>query len=58
VLRLTAVHADGGGAYAVGKKDLGATVSLLAAARLVVDYVLTVALPDPVLSCRRSRLVL
>ena len=33
----------GGGAYAVGKKDLGATVSLLAAASLVVDYVLTVA---------------
>jgi hypothetical protein len=27
----------------VGKKDLGATVSLLAAASLVVDYVLTVA---------------
>jgi hypothetical protein len=26
-----AVHPDGGGAYAVGKKDLGATVSLLAA---------------------------
>src|SRR6266853_1919453 len=38
-----AVHPDGGGAYAVGKKDLGATVSLLAAASLVVDYVLTVA---------------
>jgi hypothetical protein len=37
------VHPDGGGAYAVGKKDLGATVSLLAAASLVVDYVLTVA---------------
>jgi hypothetical protein len=34
---------DGGGAYAVGKKDLGAAVSLLAAASLVVDYVLTVA---------------
>jgi amino acid transporter len=37
------VHPEGGGAYAVGKKDLGATVSLLAAASLVVDYVLTVA---------------
>lgn len=37
------VHPDGGGAYAVGKKDLGATVSLLAGASLVVDYVLTVA---------------
>lgn len=34
----TSVHPDGGGAYAVGKKDLGATVSLLAAASLVVDY--------------------
>ena len=37
------VHPDGGGAYAVGKQDLGATVSLLAGASLVVDYVLTVA---------------
>jgi amino acid transporter len=41
--QVIAVHPGGGGAYAVGKKDLGATVSLLAAARLVVDYVLTVA---------------
>jgi hypothetical protein len=41
--QVIAVHQDGGGAYAVGKKDLGATVSLLAAASLVVDYVLTVA---------------
>ncbi|MFK0022348.1 APC family permease [Streptomyces sp. NPDC090798] len=40
--QVIAVHPDGGGAYAVGKKDLGATVSLLAAASLVVDYVLTV----------------
>jgi amino acid transporter len=39
--QVIAVHPDGGGAYAVGKKDLGATVSLLAAASLVVDYVLT-----------------
>jgi len=38
-----AVHPDGGGAYAVGNKDLGAPVSLLGAASLVVDYVLTVA---------------
>jgi amino acid transporter len=30
--QVIAVHPDGGGAYAVGKKDLGATVSLLAAA--------------------------
>ncbi len=41
--QVIAVHPEGGGAYAVGKKDLGATVSLLAAASLVVDYVLTVA---------------
>src|SRR6202451_145204 len=41
--QVIAVHPTGGGAYAVGKKDLGATVSLLAAASLVVDYVLTVA---------------
>jgi hypothetical protein len=41
--QVIAVHPDGGGAYAVGKKDLGATISLLAAASLVVDYVLTVA---------------
>jgi amino acid transporter len=41
--QVIAVHPDGGGAYAVGKKDLGPTVSLLAAASLVVDYVLTVA---------------
>jgi amino acid transporter len=40
--QVIAVHPDGGGAYAVAKKDLGATVSLLAAASLVVDYVLTV----------------
>ena len=41
--QVIAVHPDGGGAYAVGKKELGATVSLLAAASLEVDYVLTVA---------------
>ena len=41
--QVIAVHPDGGGAYAVGKKNLGAPVSLLAAASLVVDYVLTVA---------------
>ncbi len=41
--QVIAVHPDGGGAYAVGKKDLGPTASLLAAASLVVDYVLTVA---------------
>jgi amino acid transporter len=41
--QVIAVHPDGGGAYAVAKKDLGPTSSLLAAASLVVDYVLTVA---------------
>jgi amino acid transporter len=41
--QVIAVHPDGGGAYAVAKKDLGRPVSLLAAASLVVDYILTVA---------------
>ncbi|WP_225824822.1 APC family permease [Streptomyces naphthomycinicus] len=41
--QVIAVHPDGGGAYAVAKKDLGPASSLLAAASLVVDYVLTVA---------------
>ncbi|MGW7006352.1 APC family permease [Streptomyces sp. NPDC054933] len=41
--QVIAVHPDGGGAYAVAKHDLGPRVSLLAAASLVVDYVLTVA---------------
>ena len=36
-------HPDGGGAYAVAKKNLGRWPALLAAASLVVDYVLTVA---------------
>jgi amino acid transporter len=36
-------HPDGGGAYAVSKANLGRWPSLLAAASLVVDYVLTVA---------------
>ncbi|WP_405907229.1 APC family permease [Streptomyces sp. NBC_00828] len=40
--QVIAVHPDGGGAYAVAKKDLGPRISLLAAASLVVDYVLTV----------------
>ncbi|MFF1895891.1 APC family permease [Streptomyces sp. NPDC058206] len=40
--QVIAVHPDGGGAYAVAKKDLGSGTSLLAAASLVVDYVLTV----------------
>jgi amino acid transporter len=41
--QVIAAHPDGGGAYAVAKKDLGRTASLLGAASLVVDYVLTVA---------------
>jgi amino acid transporter len=41
--QVIAAHPDGGGAYAVAKADLGGTVSMLAAASLVVDYVLTVA---------------
>src|SRR6202035_1069899 len=41
--QVIAVHPDGGGAYAVAKQDLGRGLSLLAAASLVVDYVLTVA---------------
>jgi amino acid transporter len=36
-------HPDGGGAYAVSKANLGPWPALLAAASLVVDYVLTVA---------------
>jgi amino acid transporter len=36
-------HPDGGGAYAVSKRNLGRWPALLAAASLVVDYVLTVA---------------
>jgi amino acid transporter len=36
-------HPDGGGAYAVAKANLGRWPALLAAASLVVDYVLTVA---------------
>ncbi|HEY5187943.1 MAG TPA: APC family permease [Solirubrobacteraceae bacterium] len=36
-------HPDGGGAYAVSKQSLGRWPALLAAASLVVDYVLTVA---------------
>src|SRR5579862_56358 len=36
-------HPEGGGAYAVAKANLGRWPSLLAAAAVVVDYVLTVA---------------
>jgi len=41
--QVIAVHPDGGGAYAVAKASLGRRLSLLAAASLVVDYVLTVS---------------
>ncbi len=41
--QVIAAHPTGGGAYAVAKANLGREVSLLAAASLVVDYVLTVA---------------
>ncbi|MEW1824703.1 APC family permease [Streptomyces sp. NPDC088196] len=40
--QVIAVHPDGGGSYAVAKKNLGPRTSCLAAASLVVDYVLTV----------------
>ncbi|HEX4108972.1 MAG TPA: APC family permease [Solirubrobacteraceae bacterium] len=41
--QVIAAHPEGGGSYAVGKANLGRWPSLLAAASLVVDYVLTVA---------------
>ncbi len=41
--QVIAAHPDGGGAYAVAKSHLGRPFALLAAASLVVDYVLTVA---------------
>ncbi len=41
--QVIAAHPEGGGAYAVAKRNLGRPPSLLAAAALVVDYVLTVA---------------
>lgn len=41
--QVIAAHPDGGGAYAVAKSNLGRWWSLLAAASLFVDYVLTVA---------------
>ncbi|WP_308163170.1 APC family permease [Nocardia alni] len=41
--QVIAVHPDGGGAYAVARRHLGRPASLLAAASLVVDYVLTVS---------------
>jgi amino acid transporter len=41
--QVIAAHPEGGGSYAVAKQNLGRWVALLAAASLVVDYVLTVA---------------
>ena len=41
--QVIAAHPEGGGAYSVAKQDLGRRLSLLAAASVVVDYVLTVA---------------
>ena len=41
--QVIAAHPDGGGAYAVAKRNLGRWPALLAAASLVIDYVLTVA---------------
>ncbi|MGP3929417.1 APC family permease [Nonomuraea sp. KM88] len=41
--QVIAAFPDGGGSYAVAKRSFGPMVSLLAAAALVVDYVLTVA---------------
>ena len=41
--QVIAAHPEGGGAYAVAKANLGRIPALLAAASLVVDYVLTVA---------------
>ena len=41
--QVIAAHPEGGGAYAVAKANLGRRWALLAAASLVVDYVLTVA---------------
>jgi amino acid transporter len=41
--QVIAAHPEGGGAYSVAKASLGAWPSMLAAAAVVVDYVLTVA---------------
>ena len=41
--QVIAAHPEGGGAYSVAKRNLGRWASLLAAASVVVDYVLTVA---------------
>ena len=38
-----AAYPEGGGAYVVGRENLGTTASLVAAASLLIDYVLTAA---------------
>jgi amino acid transporter len=41
--QVIAAHPDGGGSYAVAKNDIGPRTGILAAAALIIDYVLTVA---------------
>jgi amino acid transporter len=41
--QVISAHPDGGGAYAVAKRNLGRWPALLGAASLVIDYILTVA---------------
>jgi amino acid transporter len=41
--QVISAHPEGGGSYAIAKENLGRWASLLGAASLVVDYVLTVA---------------
>lgn len=41
--QIIAVYQDGGGAYVVAKENLGTIPSLIAAAALMIDYILTVA---------------
>jgi amino acid transporter len=41
--QVIAVHPDGGGAYAVSSAHLGPRIARVAAASLIIDYVLTVA---------------
>ena len=49
-------YPGGGGAYAVSRANLGQKASLLAAAALVVDYTLTVAVSIAAGPCPRIRL--
>src|SRR5262249_30416120 len=45
--QVIAAYPDGGGAYTVAREHLGTKASLVAAASLVVDYVLNVAVSVP-----------